>query len=630
MVEPSYPHYHRIPTDLRENLRWRIAVAELALEDAEFAADIRQMCEEDLLFWLIGFAWVFEPRAIPPAPKILPFILYPHQIQAAKTLDKWWGIRDMVVVKSRTQGASWLVYGGKSVHSFLFHPNFAMGVMSRDEPSVDIRGNVSKLIPKMDFQLAKQPVWLRPEKLDRIQMQLGNPDNGALIEGEAATGDAFSGDRKLVVAKDESAKFPKNLDSEVEDSLQHVTNCRIDISTPKGDVGVFFEKAHDPEIIRIEMHWTDNPVNNRGMYDVTAAGEILPVDPENNPIPREYLAKIHDEHARLEQRGFKIEGTRRSPWYNNECLRSTPLSIAQELDMSFGRSAEKAFDRDVIKSLVTRHARAPVQTGKLHVEDDLSVRFQSLHGGRVSIWCPLGGPDRRPPKRNYGVGGDVALGTGGAFSSNSVLIVGDLHTGEQVFEFASNSIKVTEFARLAAAVCRWFWDAVINWDSNGGPGVLFTQELMERYKYYNVHFTHADQMGANRTSGNRPGTFHHDDESKSIYLTDTIEDALTDQVFFRSEATLKEFGEFGYKGGKLVHLKADRTKAEGAKGKAHGDRATAAAMFNIVRRQLGYGQLEVPERPPDPHGPLVQVPWSCPANRYLAHERRTRQKEPWT
>lgn len=621
---PKYPFYQRVPKDRRKNLEWRLAVCRRAAVDAEFRDDLRQMCADDPLFFINGFCWVFEPRNVPPKSKVLPMILWDDQERCALTVKAGWGKHDIAVVKSRGRGFTWLIMW-LLAHSWLFEDMFTFGLISKDEDSVDKKGDLSTLMPKLDWGIPRLPSWLRPKKVERTAGKLVNLDNGAIGAGYAATGDAASGGRVQVFFMDEQSKFPKTAAYAVMDSTQHVTNCRIMGSTPKGDSGPFYDRCNDGETVKVVMHWSEGPTMNRGLYRVTKDREIVVLDPVNNPLPCS-IDELHDMHRRLENRGHRVENTLRSPWYNSACLVTTPLSIAQELDCNFGKSEEKAFERDTIDSLIERTAREPSREGRMKVNDQAEATFQMMKGGNVKLWCPLGGPNLSPPKHAYGAGADVSFGTGGDYSSNSVLIVGDLHTGEQVFEFAASTMRVPEFARLCVAVCKFFWNATLNWDAHGPAGTIFTQEVMERLNYFNILYSTVDYSGpmnARQTQVKKPGWHKHDDSSKATYLSECIEDCLADLTVLRSRLTLNEFGEYGFKNGKIAHMKALRTESEANKPGAHGDRATAASMFNIVRRAMG-GQLEpVEDRPPDENGPLQRVPWSCMANRLLDYDERS-------
>lgn len=628
-MSDRFPYYDLVPKDRAKNLRFRIAVRERCLVDADYRAAIKQMCEQDVLLWMQLFCFVFEPRkekGRKNKPRILPFILWPHQEENGKIAEQLWGVEDFMAEKSRAEGVSWY-FLNRGLYSWLHEPLFVMGLISKDVDSVDKKGDLNALMPKLDWQLTKLPYWMLGRfnpRNDRTYTdhKLVNPNNGAIIVGYSATGDAASGGRTTVFFKDERAKFPREVDQDLEDSLQHVTNCQIDVSTPKGDSGVFYDKAHDGTTVKLIYDWKDNPTKNQGLYRVED-GEIIVVDPDNNPLPPGYLEQLPTIHAQLEKKGFAVEGTTRSPWYNRECLRSgKPVSVAQELDRSYGRSEESPFDKGKIEKFAVILCREPLLRGIIKVNDQIEATFQPTANGQAKLWCPLSGATLSPPKRAYGAGVDIGFGTGGDNTSNSVLIVGDLATGEQVFEFVSYSMLLPDFVRMVVAVCKWFYGATLNWDSNGGAGGTMTKYL-ERYDYWNIHYTEAVESGRDRNPAKKAGTWNHTDEAKAVYLGETLEDVFTKDLVPRSLLTLMEFCQYGFKNGVIVHKRAQRTKSEGSKGKAHGDSATGLAMFNIVRRYMA-GTLEpTPERPPTGDWRTApDVTWSCPAMRLKANLRR--------
>jgi hypothetical protein len=627
-VARRFPYYARVPKEPRANLLWRIAVCRRAMHDAEFRADIVQMCREDPLFFIAGFLWVHEPRKREDAKsraKTLLFIPWGDQEEAAVVMIDAWGVRDVVVLKSREQGFTWLVLA-LGLHSWLFEEGFGMGLISKDEPSVDTRGKLGTLMPKLDWLLRKLPDWLLPKSKpygERKELVLINPDNSAGFFGFSATADAGSGDRLTVFFMDEQAKFPRPADEQVQDATLAVTNCRIMGSSPKGAAGAFYKKATDGVTTKVIMAWENNPTQNRGLYRVTKDGEIQVVDPENNPIDPAYLARIHQVHADLEKLGFTVLDTTRSEWFNTICLRSNPVSIAQEYGRSFGRSTEEAFEHKTIEKLLL-WKREPDRVGRILLRENAEVdSFQRMNGGLCKLWFP-----GEPPKRGYGAGIDVAFGTGGDNSNNSALIIGDLVTGEQLFEFASSAMRIPDFAKLCVAVCKWFWNATMNWDAKGPPGVMFTDEVVNRLEYYNWIESEVESSGRLRQRVRKPGTFINSDDDKASLLQQAIEDGLAGSLVLRSGLTIMEFGEFGYKGGKIVHRRAVQATVESAGGKSHGDRATAAAMFNVLRRQLSLTAEPTPERPPTGDwrtSPVVS--WSCPANRLKANLRRNDRTE---
>lgn len=76
--------------------------------------------------------------------------------------------------------------------------------------------------------------------------------------------------------------------------------------------------------------------------------------------------------------------------------------------------------------------------------------------------------------RMYIAGADVALGVG---SDYSVLVIYDIETGEQVYQFRSNTISPDRFAARTAETCRKFNTAYLNPERNA-TGYLFLQTLL--------------------------------------------------------------------------------------------------------------------------------------------------------
>src|SRR5271157_3810228 len=141
-MKVSTPLNHRIPKDVRENLRWRAKVNRAAMGDVNFADAMREACSKDPLFFINGFGWTFDPRC-QPFPK-LPLILYPFQEEAFIELVRAINSHDLLIEKSRDMGASWICIAAiewcwlyKALQSFLF--------VSRVEDYVDKPGNPKAL-----------------------------------------------------------------------------------------------------------------------------------------------------------------------------------------------------------------------------------------------------------------------------------------------------------------------------------------------------------------------------------------------------------------------------------------------------------------------------------------------------
>ena len=121
-------------------------------------------------------------------------------------------------------------------------------------------------------------------------------------------------------------------------STQHVTDCRIMLSTPQGAGGIFYEvaNANSPDIEVITLPWFLHPHKSEGLYRshrVKGLNELEILDKE-----QDY------EHI--------LDGKIRSPWYDRECRRS-PVQrlIAQELDIDYSGSGSQFYDLESLKNL---------------------------------------------------------------------------------------------------------------------------------------------------------------------------------------------------------------------------------------------------------------------------------------
>lgn len=132
-MELDYPYQLEIGSHLRTVLEWRRDVVEIAAsQDRKLQRELIRCCREDVLFFFNGFVDLFEPRLGDDGanePQVLPFIPWPHQVEAIKYADEWMGKRDIRVNKSRAQGASYL-YSMMFLHRWLFQPMFKVNLVS--------------------------------------------------------------------------------------------------------------------------------------------------------------------------------------------------------------------------------------------------------------------------------------------------------------------------------------------------------------------------------------------------------------------------------------------------------------------------------------------------------------------
>lgn len=639
---PACPYYPLVPKERRANLLWRVAVRRRCLVDLEFRAAVLQACREDPLFFIAGFLWVLEPRDDEESEDedsaIVPFVPWVHQEMPLRVMAAALGKRDLGVEKSRAEGATWMVLA-VFFWAWLFRPYFLVGLFSKDEDAVDSKTKPGSLMSKLDWLLKLLPAWMVPEGYDPDRHRnstahtMVNPENHSCFSGFAATANAGTSDRFTAVLMDELAKFAggnrKGADYAAMTSVQYTTNCRFLVSTPFGDHGAYYDAMHDPDshMVKVVLRWEDNPTKNRGLYRLDKQGHRHELN-RGCPLTEKQRANLKIIHEKLRRKGHQIEDKVRSPWYDIQCLRAnaTPRWVAQDLDRDYGGSIDKPFSQHVIKDLLPRCAPPRYQGTLSFNVEQLFARFMPVGMGPVKVWTELT-VGYLAPAREFVAGGDISAGTGGDMSSNSSLSVLDRITGEQVLEFAVMNLDPKEFARHCIAICKWFNSAFLNWEANGPFGIAFGQEV-ERQQYRNVYMREVASEGAKKGKKTLvPGFYHNKEEVKYSMLADVLWAAMSGEIIIRSDDTLKEFGEYAFgKGGKIIHVRAEKSESTAAQGKAHGDRAVALAMALIALRDRPRPKTFEKSDVFDPNK-LVRAPWSCMANRAIERMEREEYEE---
>lgn len=579
-------YYKRVPLDFYQNLLFRRDLLVKCGKDVGFRNAMMQASTEDPLFFFNAFCWVYEPRPRfnngVRLPTQIPFISWKHQIPAILEIQKNLGTVDIGVEKSRGEGMSWIGVL-LACHDWLFNPMTAIGLVSKDENSVDDPNDPDSLMWKCDYTLKKLPNWMSGElgkdyKRDVSKHVLRNLNNGSTISGYSATGNVASGGRKKWFLKDELAKFPRPADKHAMASTQHVTECRLIVSTPLGNSGAYYDAMHEPSnMVKIILDWKQNPTRNRGLYKWDK-GRPVAVDPENNPLPENYRnvdQDVLDIISRLRRKGFTIENRVRSPWYDRECDRAgaTPQNIAQELDRDYGGSAYRIFG-DSFMEKCEGHIARPALEGEFDFspEDLGNVRFDQIEGAPCRLWFPISSL-QRPPQSSYVIGCDVSSGTGGSYTSNSTMIAFDMRTGEQVLEFAANTVAPTVFADMAIAVAKWMFDAYLAWEHNG-PGASFTKQVLNR-QYGNIYYRKS-QSRRGRSSSKEAGWWT-DEKTKEVMFGEFQSAVIMNEIVIRSKELLTECSRYVRKEGRITHA-LTKDAADDSKGVSHGDRAIAACV----------------------------------------------------
>ena len=218
--------------------------------------------------FIIDWGVTADPRNVERGlPTLIPFLLFPKQEEWVQWfLERWKNQEPGITDKSREMGMSWLTIA-LATTVCLFNEGVSVGFGSRKEEYVDKRGDPKSLLYKVRQFLSFIPREFRgtyEERLHAPYMRIQFPDTGSIITGEA--GDNIGrGDRASFYIVDESAWLPHP--ELVEASLSQTTNCRIDISTPRGMNNPFARKRHGGNISVFSLHWRDDPRKDQAWYE---------------------------------------------------------------------------------------------------------------------------------------------------------------------------------------------------------------------------------------------------------------------------------------------------------------------------------------------------------------------------
>lgn len=591
------PHYDLYPKDPIENLKWRIRCRERALIDLRFRTALYQACMEDVLFFMAFACWSFEPRA---KIKVRPFIPWPHQERVFVKIDqavdeaeaKEVSI-DVIVDKARAQGGTF-GYLWIDLRRWLRDPMFSAGYVTRNESLVDSKTDPDTLFWKLDWAISRLPFWMTPKGFDWKEHRsyskhsLLNPVNGGSLVGYSAGQDAGTGGRKTVFTVDEAGArdfVSGGKDEAIQESLHDVTNCLRMVSARYVDAGVFHEACENPDTSRncvyLVLDWKDNPIHGKHSY-VVRDGVPRAVRPEDQPAVDAYHKENPDLRARLERKGFKFEGRVRSPWYDMRCLRptSTPRLIASQLDRDPRGAVGKVFASDLLDRVKREKCRPPIWQGQ-PVFDSETLKLKGLisrDDGPLKLWFKPG-IDNSPPLGPFTVGCDMAAGSDGAYSSNSVASIIDDRTGEQVGEYAIKGMELIKFGRVVVGLCLWLRNAFLGWEDSG-MAAPFAKEIMEVIYYGNVFYREVPEIGSRRKS-RKAGWSNRSGEDKADLFEKMALAMETGEYTPRSEELIKECGEYEWEKGKIIHAP---TKNRGAVETNHGDRCIAAGVAWMVYR----------------------------------------------
>lgn len=193
--------------DYLEEYKSRIKRMRKIREDQQYRIATKKIYKNNPVAWINDWCITYDPRAKPPKPKVMPFILFPKQEEFVEFL--WECLQtgeDGLIEKARDMGATW-VCCAFSVWLWLFHPQMAISWGSRKQDLVDKLGDPDSIFEKIRMIFRNLPRFMLPDGFNMQKhapfQKINNPVNGATITGEA--GDNIGrGGRSSIYFKDEA------------------------------------------------------------------------------------------------------------------------------------------------------------------------------------------------------------------------------------------------------------------------------------------------------------------------------------------------------------------------------------------------------------------------------------------
>lgn len=590
-----------VPTELVANLKFRRSL----IADCRTSSRARRLtwiaCTEDPVFFINAFCWQTNPENIDEEDG--PFICFPFQEEA---IDKtiYWLLHErrrlVLWEKSRKQGGTMLlVYLNYWLTNF--HKRKRALMMSHSEAAVEKSSDEDTLFGKIDFTIHHIPSWMQgglPRNKGIYVFKRTNLRKGrSQIRGISTTIRSGVGPRVTLVSGDEASKW-NNADL-ILGTLKE-TGPILAVGTHYGIGGTWYDLCKRPDACKIVMHWSKNPMYNRGLYysSPTMEAHERVVD-RTNPPPSDYpFVTDGSPH------GGPYPGLR-SIYYDELCRDRSAREMAIHWDINPSGAARQFFNVNMIREYIHRYARPPEWEGE--IDYDPSGRFKGLRtreNGPLRLWCKflphvtasdsgtLYSPNGKFISPSlYKVGGDIGQGTG---ATPSCLAGGDALTGQKILEYQyalPPQAEPTNFAKIAVAVCNMLGDPAGNpsqivWDTTGPSGGKFSQAIVD-LGFRNFWYWR-DEFKLNQRITDTPGWFANNNSTMALFR-DYNEALDQGWVFNPSENALKETLAFEYiaGGNGIAHGESLRTEDPSAGRINHSDMAYADALMVKLMREAG-------------------------------------------
>ena len=601
------PFADNVPTDLRDNLKWRRRVFKRVLKDSSFADSIRNACAIDPIFYINGFLWTYDSRLVKSnqSPRV-PFILYPFQRDGIMEIFDAIGKEDLLIEKSRDMGASWLNVVAFE-YLWHFHKLMSFLVVSRDAMYVDASDNPKSLFWKIDFIHENLPLWLMPagftKKIHRLKFHIKNPENGSVIDGEATTDQVARGDRRTAILLDEFAAVAQG--HKVLAATRDATNSRLFNSTPQGINNAYYT-VRQTGIRRLRFFWTSHPVKSKGLYRIKEDGKLDIIDEEGYP----------KGYKPVYEPGPNRNWNPRSPWLDEQDRRAaTHQEISQEIMIDYLGSGHQFFLAEAISEAKEKYARPPAMIGSLGYDPVTAEPsgFKEDPNGHMKLWAPLDRAGKVTVDFKYVLGCDVSAGVGSSISVGSAY---NTRTNEKVLEYANPYVRPEEFAKQMVAVSKWLHNAMLIWESNG-VGRQFGARVMD-LNYGDVYYRKKEDTITKKETLT-PG-WASSKETKLVLLGEYRLAVERQKIFNFSGIALDECLEYIFNSmGGVEHSKESNKEDPTGARENHGDRVIADAL---AWRGMTDRKPSIQEDSPD--APPGSLAWRIEQQR---HQEREESRE---
>lgn len=363
--EPHALTHEEWPPNYRAVYGWRMQQLKRFREDPEYLASALAYYARKPVQFIMHWIDTYDPRR--PVMKWIPFVFFAKQEQFINFVHECrTDGENGLVEKCRDGGMTWGACA-YSVWSWRFIADDAIGWGSRKQDLVDTLGNPDSIFEKMRLIIRRLPPEFLPNgynpKFHATFMKLINPENGAVIMGEAGDGIGRGG-RTALYFKDEAAHYERP--EKIESALGDNTNVQIDISSVNG-LGNVFHRRREAGIEwepgkRIEtgytrvfiMDWSDHPAKNLEWYnrrkDKAVREGLMHVFAQE--VERNYAAAVQNVVIDGEWIKAAIDADKKIKWLKPEMLGGVKQGALDVADEGLDRNAY--VDREGIKLVYTQ------------------------------------------------------------------------------------------------------------------------------------------------------------------------------------------------------------------------------------------------------------------------------------